>query len=299
MNEIEIIWQTHHHWVGIGIAAITALITFIAAFVYIQRARIMENFPTSKIGSASQDYVELVGQAKAMSSNMLKAPLSGIDCVWYRYKIEQHNGSAKQHRNVTIEKGESNDIFFIQDDTGRCVIDPLSAIKTPSKKLHWRGNTERPQTVPSESTSLYHTSVTISFGSTQVRSGDRYTYTEERIHDGDPLYVIGQFKTVGSTNDLLDKNNEISDGDGNINMQEWDAVRQTATQVTETNASNQANKTGFHSIGPAGNKRLPFILSAVPQQHMIKTYKWTSTIYLSIFLLSGSIAVMLYNGQAN
>lgn len=318
MDEINSFWQTNHVWVWIGIAGAVSAISFISAFIFFQRARVIEDFPTSKIRSASQGYVELVGRAKAMSKSMLKAPLSGIDCVWYRYKIERDNGSGKHSHNVTVEKGESNDLFFIRDDTGHCVIDPLSAKKTPAKKLRWYGDTERPQTVPTKSASIFRTSSTSSFGALHFRSGNRYTYTEERIHDGDPLYVIGQFKTVGGADNPANKNNEVrdtlkkwkedkssllsrfdGDGDGNINMQEWDTARQAAEQAAEEKASEMAKKPGINTIGPTGNKRHPFILSGIPQQHLIRRYKWYSGVSLSGFLIAGIIAILVFNGNVS
>ena len=58
-------------------------------FYFIRRARIIEDTPTSRIRSASQGYVELIGTIKYFTSQAVFAPLTGQACAWYHFHIEK------------------------------------------------------------------------------------------------------------------------------------------------------------------------------------------------------------------
>src|SRR3569832_2694177 len=62
---------------------------FIAAFVSLRRARLIEATPTSRIRSAAQGYVELAGAAVMMEGVPIIAPLTLLPCAWYRYREEE------------------------------------------------------------------------------------------------------------------------------------------------------------------------------------------------------------------
>jgi hypothetical protein len=42
---------------------------------------------TSRIGSAAQGYVELYGRASVNPENLIRRPLSGMSCIWFRCKL--------------------------------------------------------------------------------------------------------------------------------------------------------------------------------------------------------------------
>ena len=116
--------------VGIAVAALAGGCVFCSWRTWrnVSHIRLIEDTPTAKIRSAHQGYVELEGTGKLMDGPPIIAKLSGLPCVWFRYKIEQqiktqHNGHT-QTRWQVIEKGESTETFWLQDDTGRVVIDP-------------------------------------------------------------------------------------------------------------------------------------------------------------------------------
>ena len=55
----------------------------------VSHIRLVEDTPTAKIRSAPQGYVELEGVGKLMDGPPIIAKLSGLPCVWFRYKIEE------------------------------------------------------------------------------------------------------------------------------------------------------------------------------------------------------------------
>ena len=155
----------------------------------IYRSRLLADMPTSKLRSAAQGYIEVQGWAQMMPGEPIYAPVSGMPCVWYSYKVEETGDSSGGGRGwATVESGVSDAIFYLVDQTGKCVIDPDGAEVTPSVKVRWRGNTRRPMFAPKQ-TSVW--SMLFHAGS--------FRYTECRIHEYDPLYAIGQFTGVGGS----------------------------------------------------------------------------------------------------
>ena len=99
-------------------------ISLIAWISALYRMRTIRDTPTSKIVSAAQGYVELTGQGKAYSDVPLLSKNLLLPCLWYRYIIEYKDSNNKWK---TIENGESEDLFILDDGSGRCVIDPSGA----------------------------------------------------------------------------------------------------------------------------------------------------------------------------
>ena len=66
----------------------SALVTLWFGFRFLNRYRLIMGTPTSLIRSAPQGFVEVVGHISDGEGNTLYAPLSGIECGWYRFKGE-------------------------------------------------------------------------------------------------------------------------------------------------------------------------------------------------------------------
>ena len=75
------------------------------------RKRMVENTPTALVRSAAQGYTELRGMAELMAGDPILAPASLRVCVWYQYKIERFENSARhadrQRRWELVEEGVS------------------------------------------------------------------------------------------------------------------------------------------------------------------------------------------------
>ena len=64
------------------------------SFMTLHRKRIIEDTPTSKIRSAAQGYVELVGYGQLMEGQPIVAhTLTGTICTWYDYSVDEHQTS--------------------------------------------------------------------------------------------------------------------------------------------------------------------------------------------------------------
>jgi hypothetical protein len=165
-------FNTYTGWlVGLGLMAFISLFAWMSA---LRRLRVVRDTPTSRIASAAQGYVELIGRGKPMPDKQLLSKLTGLPCLWYRYKIERKTSKNEWH---TEERDESSGFFMLEDETGRCVIDPSGAEILTQHKNTW--------------------------------TESDYRYTEWLLLQLDDIYTIGHFRTFGGSSVELDVNEEV------------------------------------------------------------------------------------------
>ncbi|MBI2675021.1 MAG: hypothetical protein HYX24_01075 [Candidatus Aenigmarchaeota archaeon] len=97
---------------------------FYKGFGWLNRKRLIENTPTSKIRSIAMGLVEVYGEALPAFGKILKSPLSAKDCVYYKYKIEEYRRAGKHSTWVTVKEGAEGIPFFLRDETGAVLVDP-------------------------------------------------------------------------------------------------------------------------------------------------------------------------------
>lgn len=164
-------------WLTLIVFGVIVAVAFVGAFYFFMRNRIMEDMPTSRIRSAAQGYVELAGYGVQMEGPPIVAPLSRKNCTWYSFEIEK-KGISKNNTNWSkIEQGRSEELFFIKDETGECIIDPQGASVTTIEKDVWYGNSPRPPRGPALNKGF-------------LASGS-YRYTEKRLEAGENLHAMG------------------------------------------------------------------------------------------------------------
>lgn len=198
-----------------GLIGITSLLAW---YLNLRRFRSISDTPTAKIASAPQGYIEVLGQGCHLPGEQLKSHLTGLPCLWYRYRIEHKNSNRKwQHH----ESGESDDTFGLDDGTGMILVDPDQAeIITSSKQTWFKGE---------------------------------FRYTEWSLIEGNMLYVLGNHITLGGATEPLDFRADVSallsewkidrhtllkrfdqDKDGQISLDEWEQARLAAQRAIES-----------------------------------------------------------------
>ncbi len=99
---------------------------FFRGFKKLREKRMVENIPASTVRGLSMGLVELNGKAK--SPKTFPSPLSGTDCLFYRYTVERYESSGKSGHWVTISQGDSSDCpFCLEDGTGQIIVLPKMA----------------------------------------------------------------------------------------------------------------------------------------------------------------------------
>jgi len=255
---------------------IMALISLLAWYSTLHRLRAISSTPTSRIGSAAQGYVELIGRGRPGPVPLI-SKLRVLPCLWYRWKVEERN--AKNQWN-TLDKGESSDYFMLRDDSGDCVVDPSQAEIITKHCDSWI-------------------------------KGD-YRYTEWKLIQDDPLYVLGEFKTVGGSNTTLTHEELVKqvlsewkmdnadllkrfdlDNNGVLDMREWMLARSAAKREAEKrlNAALAEPDTNF-MLKPRDGRL--FLISNLDQDKLALRYKLWSWAHITIFFgaLGGLAAVL-------
>ena len=288
-----------HFWIFASLVWAAAVAACFAGWRYFRRLQVVEDTPKSLIRSAAQGYVELSGTSRLMPGDPILAPLTRMRCVWWAYHIEEYMGSGKNAHWQTVSKEASGDLFWVEDSTGRCVVDPDKAIVYPSAKDVWYGNSATPEGGP---------------GIGGSRIGSRFRYTEERMQDGDPLYALGYFHTQGpaSAGDIDEEVRQQlvawkkdqawliqhfdTNHDGQVDQQEWEAARQEARRlVLEQERDNlQRPPVDVLSRPPDGRD---FILSTLPQKKLETRLRSYVVACLLFFICAGAFGTYIVGAR--
>ena len=249
---------------GIGLAAgLVGATSLYAWHVNLRRYSAVADTPTSRISSAPQGFVEIVGKGVHPPGHRLISPISGLPCLWYRYIIEEKSGNKWQR----VDSGVSVEIFGLNDSTGTALIDPDEAeIITSNKQVMVKGH---------------------------------YRHTEWTLIEGETLYVLGEHVTIGGANTDLDYRQDVSnllaewkrdksdlvkrfdvDGDGNISLEEWELARSTARKQVEREHHEIRLENGAHLLRKP-SARLFLIANRTPE-HMASRYRFWAWAHLGL-----------------
>ncbi len=292
-------------WLFVILLVLAAIASFIYAYVYLIRKRIIQDTPTSKVRSAAQGYIELAGRGESFPGDIITAPLTKTTCTWYSYSIEKKKSSGKNSHWVTIEQGDSDTLFLLIDDTGQATIDPEGAVVTPTITNVWYGHSKYP---PPDSAPKKQRWYSTGMG--------HYRYTEKRMHAGDMLYAIGLFATVGGAGSEINANDDVrellaewkkdsesllkkydANQDGQIDMNEWQQVRDSALRQVLASHAEQKTAPSVHLMSKTCDKRRPYLLSALPQSDLVRKFTLYSGALITTFFITGILSTFLINAR--
>lgn len=297
-------------WIISGISAAAAIAGFYFAFHFLRRTRIIEDTPTANIRSAHQGYVELAGTAVQMDGEPIIAPLTGLQCCWYSYKVERHGDKGW----LTADSGTSDNLFLLRDATDDCLIDPEGADVTSDHKDVWQGDSPlMPRHINNKLPSSWNLLLKLGQNVNSAGAiGPSHRYTEKRIHNGDQLYAIGLFKTLNEM-DHIQHRSEITrellrewkkdkpslllefdrNRDGHINQQEWEQVRQKAKAQAQHEQRQLIGGSIINTLSDTGSRHHPFLLSTLPQFELVRRFRRYILFSLILFFIGGATSVWI------
>lgn len=251
-----------------------ALIAALALWQWLwqlRKSRAILDTPTSRIGSAAQGYVELLGTAQPLAGQDLVSPMTGLPCLWYRYQLYYRNNTGWQLQ----QEAQSDAAFMLDDGSGRCRIDPLDAeIRATHKETRQLGERR---------------------------------YTEWLLLKGDRLYALGQFSSHSGSHLILDERRDLDglltdwkadqqalharfdlDGDRKLSEAEWALAKASARRALSAHHAQLRLRPLEHSLGKPADGR-PYLIANESPDHLGRTYARWSGLQLLILL-----AVLLY-----
>ena len=98
---------------------------FLYGFRLLQRRRLILDTPFSKIRSASMGMVEISGQA--VGPYTILAPVTARPCYYFRTLVWEYKQQGKNKQWVKVVSDCMHLPFFIDDNTGRVLVDPRGA----------------------------------------------------------------------------------------------------------------------------------------------------------------------------
>ena len=275
-------------------------ITAWKGFDFLKRYRLITGTPTSKIRAAHQGYVELIGHITE-SSGLLRSPLSGRECVWFRCRVSRLQSGKKTQKWSIEYASESTDFFEISDTTDSCLVAPEGATIRAEHTRTWYGSTPMPDSAIDKPTSNLNKLNQIL--NTPLDS-ERYQYQESLLFPYEKIYALGQFSTTGggrhlptlesikgdiirewkqSYDNLLDTFD--TDNNQKLDMHEWNDVLAAAESTAVERRKELANQPTRHLLCQPAEKDHPYLLSTFDEEALAKRYGW--------YALGALIALML------
>ncbi len=111
---------------------------FYKGFRLLQRKRLILNTPASKIRSASMGLVEVNGLAKG--PNVITSPLKQLTCYYYRSAAWELKQRGKSSEWVKVAEESLHVPFYIDDNSGKLLVDPTGAEMDLHCELHQEYN---------------------------------------------------------------------------------------------------------------------------------------------------------------
>ncbi|MBN4076371.1 hypothetical protein JYT16_01500 [Gemmatimonas aurantiaca] len=238
------------------------------------RKRAIEHLPTSRIRSMPTGTVEICGETQRKYH--LQAPYSLTRCVYFSYKILtlQHygvneRGQPRERWRVT-ERGDSGPVpFYLQDETGKVLIDPKGAIVSAGQTEEYAGD-------------MY--AILAGSGSNGQRR-----IIETVIPEGAKLYIIGHARP--QKNSASEKRREYlqrlrairsnpessqvydTNADGELSYQEWEVARSEVEQNMLDESLQADNSIDTVVVGDDPSSGL-FYISDKTEPEILGSYGW-------------------------
>jgi E3 Ubiquitin ligase len=160
------------------------LYLFYRGFRLLQRKRLILNTPQSKIRSASMGLVEINGVATG--PYLINSPLKQISCYYYRSIAWQYQQRGKNSEWVKVAEESLHVPFYMDDGSGRLLVDPTGAEMDLHCDLHEEYNRSVLLSGPEMPGSVY------TFLSRHGVDSSRRIKVEERcITPNNSLFVLG------------------------------------------------------------------------------------------------------------
>jgi hypothetical protein len=268
---------------GHGTGALTALAILLGSGLWgwlrsVRHARLILDTPTARIASAAQGYTELRGRGRPLDGVPLRSPVNGLPVLWYRVVTEERRADGKWRHVSTVE---SDDSFLLDDGSGVCAIDPEGAEMLVRRR--------------------------------DVFNNGHRRHTQWALIDRDPIYVLGDFRTLGSITPAFDTSRQVSellaewkrdrqsllarfdlDGNGEIDLKEWELARAQARREVSRQQRELLAAAEAHVMRKPEGRRL-YLISDLDPARIARRYRLWAGFHLTVFF-GAAVATALFGG---
>ncbi|MEZ0316526.1 MAG: hypothetical protein ACAH10_06500, partial [Methylophilaceae bacterium] len=263
-----------------GAKGLLMVLPFYSIYFFLREyksAQAIADIATSKISSAAQGYVEIIG--KGVPVDAATSPVSGKRCLWYEYQHYRTKGwisrlmlGLDRSDWELIASGKQEDIFSISDGSEHCLVNPKGAQVSELDYEEWY-------------------------------EGNNF-YKEARLLPGRDLYVLGNFITQSASQQRTEFSRQVGaliaewkqdqkrflqrfdlDNDGQVSEQELALVRAAATREIRNELGELKPQTTISK--PADGR--PFIISHHAHHKLIRRHKLHSYFYIALLLASSAM----------
>ncbi|WML89218.1 EF-hand domain-containing protein [Thiothrix lacustris] len=223
-----------------------ATVSLLFSLGLFRRYRLIVDTPTSRLSSSAQGYVELRGTALLPAGESFRGLPHLPVTVWLPGYVE-------------------DEPFVLEDEHGRCLLYP-----------------EHAEIV--------------------TRTGDNHLFLLHAIYPGQTLYALGELYTQRADNLQLDRRERLAallaewksdqqqllenfdaNGNGQIDPDEWQTVRQAAEQWVAEDLREQQRAPGTHVMAGAQAGQL-FLITNIPPEELARRYRWAAWLHLCFWL---------------
>jgi hypothetical protein len=200
---------------------IVGALMLVKGFQSYKQYRLIKDIPRSTVRSLAMGIVEIHGRVK-QAEKLLVSPFSKVDCVYFKYKIEERRRKGGKRPSTywaTIGSGKMHVPFLAEDETGTVLVNPTEAEFNTELRREYRhkggffggfqrlfdslsnwgsGNSDDLSDLPIDE--LEEVDPDSFFSSYSV--GDR-RYREYYLCNAEPLFVIGTAAVNNADNSIV------------------------------------------------------------------------------------------------
>ncbi len=252
----------------------------------LQKKRLVENTSTSRVRSAAMGLVELSGTSQERTRD--QAPVSRVPCCWWRCVVEEKVSAGRRRAWQTIQTLTSPHLFYLEDPTGRVLVDPEGAELQIDEEVFYLRSAEGTAVEAALNSWGIDTANWLG-GSKPIR------VREQLILPRSPLYVLGELRYY--RDQLEDRKQRFAERlrslkrdpakmagvdtnqDGVVDSEEWDAFRMRQEEVFLKEEAAREGKI------PASDKRVvrapvdqPFLLATRSESDLLRSLRLWSVL---------------------
>ena len=234
------------------ILTLAGLGLFASGFGQLRKRQLIENTPTSKIRSLAMGPAEVAG--RSVPRTLFKSWLSSQDCMYCHVMVEEEHRSKNSTYWVKVFDKASTERFFIEDETGKVMVDPTGAeldLKQSYFEVSGFGKIFNQATTDFMSSNGVKEKALFNFMNRKMR------VTEWVIQPGIPLYVLG----------VAGDNPEVEEG--------------TAVE-------------GYKDIMIQAQQGQKYMISDKSEKEVLKGLNWKFTLILGIILFAIGLLIVLW-----